>query len=218
MSGNKQWNMKALREFWRKDKLTNIKPANWGEFPEGFDPRKVLAHMYQWAGGGAVTELGCGYGRLCEAFPQNSYVGLDINPEAVFKARELFPDYTFDVVERPENLPGGAILLAYTVFLHMPDEILCQWVSEIQQRYSYVIVCELLGQDWRETAGTTPVFNRNLKDYVDMLSPFTLTAEIRFPYLRYLNSDFSARVASTDISFLLFGVNGTCLKGLTVQS
>lgn len=216
MSEKTKWNIETLRKFWMNDKFTNIKPANWGEFPEGFDPRKILAHLHQWTGGGRVTELGCGYGRLCNAFPQEDYYGVDINPEAISKARELFRGYRFDVINSPYDLVGGTLLLAYTVFLHMPDEMLIQWVCEMRNRYHYIAVCELLGRDWRKTAGSTPVFNRDLNDYVDLLAPFTLSAEIRMPYLRYVNSNFSTQVASTDISFLVFGRDGARLNGLTV--
>lgn len=216
MSKNTDWNKETLREFWVKDKLANIKPASWGEFPEGFDPRKVLAHIHQWTGGGRVTEIGCGYGRLCNAFPKEDYCGLDVNPEAIDKARDFFPSYQFDVITSPDALPIGTVLLAYTVFLHMPDEILIQWISEMRKRYQYIVVCELLGRDWRKTTVTMPIFNRDLKDYANLLAPYTLAAEIRMPYLRYVNSSFSAQVASTDISFLVFGRDGACLPGLNV--
>jgi SAM-dependent methyltransferase len=216
MSNNTEWNTKSLRDFWVSDKLANIKPASWGEFPEGFDSRKVLTNIYQWTGGGRLIELGCGYGRLCNAFPLEDYLGLDVNPAAIAKARELFSNYKFDVIESPEALPSGEILLAYTVFLHMPDEILIKWISVMTKRYQHIVVCELLGRDWRKTAGTTPVFNRDLKDYVELLAPFTLEAGIRMPYLRYVNSNFSTQVASTDISFLVFGREGARLDGLIV--
>jgi hypothetical protein len=98
----------------------------------------------------------------------------------------------------------------------MPDEVLTQWVLEMRKRYQYIVVCELLGRDWRKTAGTTPVFNRDLNDYVDLLAPFSLAVEIRMPYLRYVNSKFSSQVASTDISFLVFGCAGARLEGITV--
>mgnify|MGYP001164676727 CR=1 FL=1 len=216
MSNRKKWDLKSLRDFWVSDQFANIKPENWGEFPEGFDPRKVLASLYQWTGGGAVTELGCGYGRLCQAFSQANYKGFDINSTAIGRARDLFPGYRFDVIEDPLDLPGGSLLLAYTVFLHMPDDVLIPWIRAAQQRYRYIAVCELLGQDWRSTAGITPVFNRELTDYVELLSPFSLAVEIRMPYKRYVGSHFATRVASTDISFLVFGREGARLDGLTL--
>lgn len=217
MSNEKKWSLKSLREFWVSDQLVNIKPESWGEFPEGFDPRKVLANLSQWAGTEDVTELGCGYGRLCQAFSPSNYQGFDINPSAISRATELFPKYRFGVIENPEDLPEGGILLAYTVFLHMPDDVLIPWLRAAQQRYRYIVVCELLGRDWRCTAGTTPVFNRDLVDYVELLSPFTLMTAVSIPYQRYVNSEFATRVKSTDISFLVFVREGDQLDGLSLH-
>lgn len=216
MRDQESWTMESLAEFWRGDNLVNIKPAVGGEFPEGFDPRKVLAHMHLWAGGGAVTELGCGYGRCAPAFRPGLYTGLDINPAAVDKARQCLPDYRFEVVGAPEQLPGGSLLLAYTVFLHMPDDVLLPWVQAAEACYEHILVCEILGRDWRATAGVTPVFNRELEDYKALLAPFELCAEVRLPYQRYVNSEFAGRVRNTDISFMLFCRQGARLSGLAL--
>jgi hypothetical protein len=212
----KEWSLESLREFWVADNLANIKPGEFGEFPEGFDPRKMLAQLHQWVGGGRVTEMGCGYGRLCTAYSKSDYHGVDINPVAISKAKELFPGYRFDVIENPHSLPGGTLLLAYTVFLHMPHDVLISWIEVAQQRYEYIVVCEILGRDWRKTAGKTPVFNRDLQDYIELLAPFKLMTEVRMPYQRYVNSHFAEQVKSTDISFMVFGRDVGCLSGFAL--
>lgn len=216
MSDNSYWTLQSLAEFWRADNMANIKPSNWGEFPEGFDPRKVISHLYNWVGKGDVTELGCGYGRCSSAFPVSKYHGVDINSDAVERAKKLFPTYSFEVITSPDNLPGGHVLMAYTVLLHMPDAVLVPWIQAAQARYNYILVCEILGREWRATAGITPVFNRDLEDYKSLFSPFSLVAEVRLPYQRYVNSEFTSRVKNTDISFMIFGREGHGLSGLAI--
>lgn len=216
MTDKSIFDFESLRIFWRNDDLENIKPMNYGEFPEGFDPRKVLRCIHDWIGGGSVTELGCGYGRICSAYPPRQYVGVDINPAAIARAKREFSEYCFDIIEKPDALPGGGLLLAYTVFLHMPDSILVPWINAAQQKYQYILVCEILGRDWRKTAGNVPIFNRELEDYIALLLPFKLMLKIHLPYQRYVNSQFASQVASTDISFLLFGSISNAFPGLAV--
>lgn len=214
---DEKWNAQSLRNFWISDDLTNIKPSNWGEFPEGFDPRKVIADIYRWIGGGAVTELGCGYGRLCQSFASNMYTGLDINPSAILKAKDLFPSYEFQLIQEPNELSGGNILMAYTVFLHMPDDVLKGWIESAKKCYKHIVICELLGRDWRNMVNRVPVFNRELQEYIDLLKPFNLSAEIQLPYQRYSTSDLFANQKNTNLSFMVFTKEEALLDGLRVQ-
>lgn len=216
INNEKAWDFESLRDFWVSDKLTNIKPGDFGEFPEGFDPRKILELLHRWIGGGQITELGCGYGRLCTAFPVDQYYGLDLNPFAIKKAKETFPPYQFDIIDEPNRLQGGIMLLAYTVFLHMPDDVLIEWINSAKKHYNYIVICEILGRDWRRTAGTTPVFNRELNEYVALLNPFNLITEIRIPYQRYVKIPFASKVKNTDISFMVFGRDEICLSGFAL--
>lgn len=175
------WDLPSLKAFWESDGLANI-TAMSAEFPEGFDPRPELARYRP----DSVTDLGCGYGRLCEAFDPATYVGMDLNPNAVVKACQLHPDYVFfGAIEDPQALPGGDMLLAYTVFLHMPDNVLAPWLDVIKARYERVLICEILGRDWRKLAGAVPVFNRDFRDYERMLAPFQVASRQRFTYARY---------------------------------
>ena len=213
-----QWNAKSLMNFWISDDLSNIKPSNWGEFPEGFDPRKVISNIHRWIGGGSITELGCGYGRLCQSFSADKYKGLDINPNAILKAKDLFPGYEFQIIKEPSELSGGDILMAYTVFLHMPDDVLLDWIESAKNLYKYIVVCELLGRSWRNMAGTVPVFNRDIEEYIAILKPFRLAAEIRLPYERYSTSDLFSTQENTNLSFMIFTREENRLDGLRVDS
>jgi len=153
---------------------------------------------------------------FCTAYPESDYHGLDLNPVAISKAQELFPGYRFDVIDHPHSLPSGTILLAYTVFLHMPHNILMSWIEVAKQRYDYIVVCEILGRDWRKVAGKTPVFNRDLQEYIELLTPFKLMAEVRVPYQRYVNSPFAKQVKNTNISFMVFGHDVDNLSGVAL--
>lgn len=199
-------NIESLKKYWVNDNLNNIKPNLGSEFPEGFDPRLILNQIYKWCNKGKITELGCGYGRLADAFPNDCYLGLDLNPKAIEKAIVSFNKYQFKTIDTEYDIPKGDILVAYTVFLHIPNEILSTWLKAIKAKYDYIIICEILGSNWRLYAGETPVFNREKEEYIKMLEPFNLEMEILMPYKRYVNSDFTKlnNELNTDISFLVF--------------
>lgn len=201
------WDLKKLKEFWSNDNFANIKPAIGGEFPEGFDPRKVLKSIYSWCGAHQVTELGCGYGRLTKVFQNSAYRGFDINAGAISKAISILPDYSFQEINSPHELPKGDFIYMYTVCLHMPNHVLIPWLEEMKTKYEYILIAEILGKDWRLVAGQTPVFNRDLEEYKKLLEPFQLSLSVNIPYQRYVNSPFSERVRSTDMAFLLFSKN-----------
>lgn len=44
---------------------------------------------------GKILDAGCGYGRLSIYFPD--YLGIDLSPDLIAKARELYPEKTFAV-------------------------------------------------------------------------------------------------------------------------
>jgi len=202
------WSFERLKEFWEKDQLRNIIPQVGQAFPEGFDPKPPLREIFKWSGGGSVVDLGCGYGRLCEAFEPEAYTGVDINPLAVAEARKLHPAYRFEALGSEANLPSGDFCLAYTVFLHMPDQALKPWLESIRKNFKYLLIAEILGRDWRDAAGSTPIFNREREDYAGLMKPFSPALELRVPYQRYVNSHFATMTRNTDISFLLFSENG----------
>ncbi len=204
-----EWTFERIKKFWECDNLVNIKPPTGTEFPEGFDPSIVLAQIYELFGCRAVTELGCGYGRLCTAFVPAAYRGFDINKNAIEMARQRYPKYSFDYLEGVDDLPDGDLLLGYTVFLHMADSYIESWCKTICSKYSKVLVVELLGRDWRE-GSAVPVFCRSLKDYQELFAPFILAYELRIPYQRYVHSEVAAHRQKSDlsISFLLFNKDG----------
>lgn len=149
--------MRDYRDFWREHALENIKPNRGGEFPEGWDVRPLLKRL---VGATSVVEIGCGYGRLCEAFDARRYYGVDVSWSAIDLARELHPQYKFWHVDL--EMPFTSYALFYNVLLHVPDEDLkAMLASVIADR---VLVVEILGHKWRRD-GDPPVYNREHEEY-----------------------------------------------------
>lgn len=142
-------------EFWKREGLRHITPAG-KENPEGWDVRPFLRELAR----GSVLEIGCGYGRLCTAFEPDKYLGVDINPDAIVKARRRFPNYRFELLDGQ----SADTALLYTVLLHVSDDDLQEFVYDINA--DRVIVAEIMGRHWRRP-GNPPVFNREPQEYVD---------------------------------------------------
>lgn len=189
---------KSIKSFWEKDNFRNIKPTD-KEFPEGFDPRLVLANLIADIEYEKIVDFGCGYGRLCRAFPIEKYIGVDISDKAIEEARKRNPTYKFISYSKPKS----DIYLAYTIFLHLSDKQLRQELKGIQT--IYFIIAEILGSEWSNNGkGNPPTYNRD--DYSIMKEfNFELVQEIKFPYKRYVNSRI-AKGKNTDISFLLWRI------------
>lgn len=49
--------------------------------------------------GTKILDAGCGYGRMSEDFPENSYTGVDFAPALIEKANTLYPDKKFVIAE-----------------------------------------------------------------------------------------------------------------------
>lgn len=186
-------------EFWRKDDLRNIIPPGT-EHPAGWDEALFLRRFTAMLDPSSVLEIGCGWGRLCKAFDSDTYTGIDINPQAIEKAAVDYPGYQFNVVSYDEDYPETDLCMAYTVLLHIDDQLIENVVERIHQSCKQVLVAEILGRRWRATSKTVPVFNRDRQDYVDLFHGFTLEMETRKPYLRYRD---------TEISFLHFVKKGS---------
>lgn len=54
---------------------------------------------------GKILDFGCGYGRLCGALRQGGFrnvLGVDSSPRMIERARNLFPDIAFELVNGPQ--------------------------------------------------------------------------------------------------------------------
>jgi SAM-dependent methyltransferase len=185
-------------DFWERDQLKTIKPRSlrFGEQPEGWDVHEFLRRtLGPYLGQNQVTEIGCGYGRLCEAFDAGAYLGLDINRHAIAEARELHPRYRFETIEFAGTYPPTYLRLLYTVLLHVPDELIADVVGNLCTDTTYVVVAESLGRHGRQPS-TTPVFLRDRADYEALFDAcgFVLEEEVRRPYHYYPGWDLSLTI------------------------
>lgn len=188
-----------LVRYWKQDRLANVIPRNRnrGEFPEGWNVRSYLQELLLNAAPQKILELGCGYGRLCQAFPCEQYLGLDINPEAIQVAQLLNPEYRFETIPFESEYPRSDVLLAYTLLLHIDDLSIGSMLWRMCQSSPVILIAEILGKKrWRRT-GNPPVFNRDLEDYQLLMQDcgYKLSHVTEKPYAHY---------ADTNISFLKF--------------
>ncbi len=157
--------------YWQQDRLANIIPINeqWGEFPEGWDVRPFLWEMMRPHLVRKMVEIGCGYGRLCQAIPTDYYLGVDINLEAISTAKKNHPSYEFQQIGFSDAYPAADAIMAYTVLLHIDDETIGSMLKRMCQSSDVILIAEILGKErWRRD-GNPPVFNRDLQDYVKLM-------------------------------------------------
>lgn len=157
--------------YWRSNvDLHNLTPKGL-RFPEVglFDSLREACQ-------GSVFEVGCGDGRLSPAFDSSTYIGMDVNPAALKKARIDNPAYRYV----DEWLPADTVL-AYTVLLHISDKDIGKMMDKLKQ-YPRIVIGEIMGRKWR-TSGAPPVFNREVSEYEAFLGP--VKRIIRVPYPHY---------------------------------
>lgn len=193
------------KAYWQQDGLRNL-TAGEDDYPEGFDPVNFIESIIAKAGRyGRLTDFGCGTGRLCEVTKPQSYIGIDLNPDAIATAKERHPEYTFQEVDVGSVYPCSDICLAYTVFLHLDDEPLQKTLVRLKEAGNKsIIIAEVLGQEWRRS-GNPPVFNRDLGDYLEIMADFGYSlkwADSRV-YERYAN-------CAPDRNVRLFGLLFVC--------
>lgn len=184
---------KTILDFWKSQGLNHIKPNTGTEWPEGWDVRNLLVEKI---GNESVTEVGCGYGRLCSKFTPDQYQGVDINPQAITEASNTYPQYTFLEYELDSMLSPSDWVLLYTVLLHVDDIDLVHFLETITANCNKVLIGEILGRKWRRK-GNPPVFNREKEEYINVMEQIgfgTVTEDSR-PYRRYID---------TNVTFLEF--------------
>jgi SAM-dependent methyltransferase len=178
-----------ILEFWRHAQLFHINPGVNNEFPEGWDVREQLGEIF---GDRHVSDVGCGYGRLCTAFRPDRYVGYDLNPAAVEAAQHQHPEYRFMLMQDPYDYAADDAALLYTVLLHVHDDDIEAVVKRLCDRVNFVVVAEIMLRSWRGSDAlrpkeAPPVFNRNPEEYVAMFAKhgFDIDDVVIAPYKRY---------------------------------
>lgn len=172
-----------LTRFWIDDGMRNIQPP--GDNPAGFDELAVLQDVYGRCDARDVVELGCGYGRLAPAFASDRYVGLDINPDAVARARRNAPDHRFATIEFDEPLPPGDLGLAYTVLLHIDDANIVDIAARMSRAFGKILIVEIMDRRVRDWPNSVPAFSRDRHEYESLFDGYEPGFELRRPYQRY---------------------------------
>lgn len=196
------------QEFWIAEGMKHIVPQGMGEFPEGFDVIGAIKDFSKKVDYQKVIDFGCGYGRLCESFKADQYLGVDINPQAIREAKERFPKYSFEVLD--DDLERADLFFAYTVFLHIGDRALHKLLKKVRSKY--LLVGEILGREWRRI-GNPPVYNRNFEDYIKIFRThdFVLKKRMEKPYERYSDTPWH-QDKNTNFSFILFERCKNCYR------
>jgi len=178
------------KAYWKSDKLSNIVAGGKDTNPEGFDVLEFVRDLVApvLTENIKVLDLGCGYGRLCRVFDPDTYLGADLNPNALALARQRYPEYRFEEVVVDQPYPRTDLCMAYTVFLHMDDASLVKILDHliVDAGVSCIVVAEILGREWRRS-GLPPVYNRDLEDYLQLFlsKGFHLTHAKQRVYKRY---------------------------------
>lgn len=174
--------------------------ADFLEFPEGFDVREQVKELTKDLSYNRVIDFGCGTGRLCQSFKPESYLGIDIDEEALDNAKERFSHYSFQKL--PEGPLRADLYLAYSVFHYLSDRQLHEVLKNI--RCKWLVVGEMLGKEWKNHDLTAPHY-RDLNDYVKLMRSHDLILQkhVRKPFKKYSDSSWY-QGNNTDVSFLVF--------------
>jgi len=192
-----------LSKFWGDKGLQYVIPNDGGQYPECFDVAKELSiHLGKSL---PIVEVGCGYGRIGRLFDSTQYKGLDINPNAINRAKRELPGYHFETITDLEQVPTCDTLLVYTVLLHIPDEEILNSLTILANRATNILVVEIMDKRWRSKQVVVPVYNRDPEEYILLLQQCNkhLKSYSKKPYAKYAkmrNPDLDDR-----ITFMLFG-------------
>jgi len=173
--------------FWKNDDFKNI-TAGAKQFPEGWDVRPFLRELID----GDIIEVGCGYGRLVEAFDPEKYLGVDINPSAIAEARTRNPNYKFMDFAVTDQLPESTWLMFYTVLLHVNDDDILPYLQSVTANTQKVMIAEIMDRErWRGV--WKYAFNRSPEDYDNLLAQcgFVRSDIQNRPYTHYKDTDIT---------------------------
>lgn len=133
--------MRAL-DWWRNnDALDNIYLRRVAGGPLN-DGEEILEALQRVVGERRLLDFGCGFGRLARLFSPSQYVGVDVNPFAIKKARELQPGYQFEEWTGHGQLPAADMALLYAVLIHIPDEDLEFVLGNVVRSAGQVVIAD----------------------------------------------------------------------------
>lgn len=172
-----------LTQFWIDDDLRNIQPP--GDNPAGFDEVAFLRQVYGLCGAASVLDLGCGWGRLALAFPPEAYLGYDVNPAAINRARALHPRHRFECVAFDHPLPQRDLCVVSSVLLHVDDRNVVDLARRMSRSFGKLLIIEIMQRSVRDVPSQVPAYCRDRADYQRLFASFEMQFEIRKPYAWY---------------------------------
>jgi len=122
---------------------------------------------------GYICEVGCGTGRVAGALRPKRYVGIDINPTAIKRARELYKNHDFRVVDWDDPYPEAQTYLFHTTLLHLPDALLPFVADKLRAHVApgqRVVIAESMDRRLRARSSVDRSWQRDKADYVAWLS------------------------------------------------
>jgi SAM-dependent methyltransferase len=156
------YNVDSLK-FWQQRWDRHIVPHTSTKYPEGEDNIANLLHAVDDS---SVREIGCGYGRLANLFDTQKYIGYDISPGVLEKARRENPTYTF-IDWNFTEIPFCETTLLYVVMLHVDDDDLlpyCKLISNTNR----IIIGDLMIKGWEHLNAQPLCFAREPIDYINI--------------------------------------------------
>ncbi len=103
-----------------------------------------------------VLDWGCGCGRLLthlvSAFPEKTFSGCDLVPQAIEWCRERFPKGRFESVQPhpPTPFPEGSfdLVIASSVFTHLDRDLQERWLDELSRvlQPGGLVIASVLGE------------------------------------------------------------------------
>ena len=190
------------KEFWIKDRLSNLRPAGLSDFQGGWHPGETINNIRIKHGlqNSSILDFGCGAGRLSYSFDPRNYTGVDLNPHAIERALEANPGYRFREVDiDTSDYPFHSLLLAYTVFNHLDPDTIHTTLGRLKSRY--VLQCEILGEEWATNGPGLPAMNKSYASYESIFANYTCIEHARKPFEKY--RDYLGE-RNIDMSFILW--------------
>ena len=116
---------------------------------------------------GSVCEVGCGDGRIAAHFATDRYIGVDISPLAVAKAKQRCPGHTFKRIEYDEDYPQADTFVFYTVLLHVPDDVIGDMFARAKKAGAKRIIIYEVMLGWVRDYARHDNFHRNPDEFIE---------------------------------------------------
>lgn len=132
---------------------------------------------------GRSLEIGCGYGRLTPTFAEFSaeHTAIDINPDALAKARQAYPDYDFrraSATELPFPDSQFDLVTTWTVLQHIPPDRIgaaCGELRRVLAPGGTLLLCEETRLADQPLSRRPHTWHRRSEDYEQLLAPLEQT-------------------------------------------